>query len=328
MLDAVGSTAVVRVVVSGSTWCVFLRVLVTGGAGFIGSHLVRALVSRGFRVRVLDDLSRGSLDSLKPVLDVVEFVRGDVRDPFVVSSSVRGVDVVVHLAALTDAFESLVDPLLYESVNVRGTVNVCAASKGVRVLVFASSAAVYGEPERLPVGEDHPLNPVNPYGASKVAGEAYVKAYSRVNGYRPVILRIFNVYGPGQTRSYAGVVEEFRRRIKAGKPLVIYGDGLQTRDFIHVSDVVEAIVKAVEVEEARGVYNIGSGRAVTVRELAELMARIAGRTVEVKHVEPRPGDIRMSQADIAKAERELKFKPRIELEEGLRKLLEEDNDVG
>jgi UDP-glucose 4-epimerase len=285
---------------------VLLRVLVTGGAGFIGSHLVRALTSRGFRVRVLDDLSRGSLNSLKPVLDVVEFVRGDVRDSFAVSSSVRGVDVVVHLAALTD----------------------CAASRGVSVLVFASSAAVYGEPERLPVGEDHPLNPVNPYGASKVAGEAYVKAYSRVNGYRPVILRIFNTYGPGQTRSYAGVVEEFKRRIKAGKPLVIYGDGLQTRDFIHVSDVVEAIMKAVEVEEARGVYNIGSGRAVTVRELAELMTRIAGRTVEVKHVGPRPGDIRMSQADIAKAERELKFKPRIELEEGLRKLLEEDNDIG
>ncbi len=302
-----------------------MRVLVTGGAGFIGSHLVRALISKGFKVRVVDDLSRGSLRSLDPFLDSIEFVRGDIRDGYLVSGLVRGVDVVVHLAALVDALESMDNPGLYNEVNVGGTLNVCMASRNVKVLVYASSAAVYGEPLELPVREDHPLNPVNPYGASKVAGEAYVKAYSNVYGYKPVILRIFNVYGPGQTKSYAGVIEEFKRRIWRGQPLVIHGDGLQTRDFIHVFDVVEAVVKAIEVEEARGVYNIGSGRAITIRELAELMASIAGRRdLEIHYAEPRSGDIRRSQADISKAVRELRFKPRITLEEGLRQLLQQE----
>jgi UDP-glucose 4-epimerase len=300
--------------------------LVTGGAGFIGSHLVKALVSRGFSVRVLDDLSRGSLRSLDPVLDSIEFVRGDVRDGGVVAGLVRGVDVVVHLAALVDAFESLSNPRLYSDVNVGGTLNLCIASGNVKTFVYASSAAVYGEPVEVPVREDHPLNPINPYGASKVAGEAYVKTYSNIHGYRPVILRIFNVYGPGQTKSYAGVIEEFRRRLTTGEPLLIHGDGLQKRDFISIWDAVEAIVKAIEVEEAQGAYNIGSGKAITIRELAKLMARIAGRKdVEIKYTKPRPGDIRVSQADLTKTEKELKFKPKIELEEGLRKLLQQDN---
>lgn len=303
-----------------------MRVLVTGGAGFIGSHLVKALVSRGFSVRVLDDLSRGSLRSLDPVLDSIEFVRGDVRDGGVVAGLVRGVDVVVHLAALVDAFESLSNPRLYSDVNVGGTLNLCIASGNVKTFVYASSAAVYGEPVEVPVREDHPLNPINPYGASKVAGEAYVKTYSNIHGYRPVILRIFNVYGPGQTKSYAGVIEEFRRRLTTGEPLLIHGDGLQKRDFISIWDAVEAIVKAIEVEEAQGAYNIGSGKAITIRELAKLMARIAGRKdVEIKYTKPRPGDIRVSQADLTKTEKELKFKPKIELEEGLRKLLQQDN---
>jgi UDP-glucose 4-epimerase len=303
-----------------------LRVLVTGGAGFIGSHLVKALVSRGFSVRVLDDLSRGSLRSLDPVLGSIEFVRGDVRDGGVVAGLVRGVDVVVHLAALVDAFESLSNPRLYSDVNVGGTLNLCMASGNVKTFVYASSAAVYGEPVEVPVREDHPLNPINPYGASKVAGEAYVKTYSNIHGYRPVILRIFNVYGPGQTKSYAGVIEEFRRRLTTGEPLLIHGDGLQKRDFISIWDAVEAIVKAIEVEEAQGAYNIGSGKAITIRELAKLMARIAGRkNVEIKYTKPRPGDIRVSQADLTKTEKELKFKPKIELEEGLRKLLQQDN---
>ena len=303
-----------------------MRVLVTGGAGFIGSHLVKALVSRGFSVRVLDDLSRGSLRSLDPVLDSIEFVRGDVRDGGVVAGLVRGVDVVVHLAALVDAFESLSNPRLYSDVNVGGTLNLCMASGNVKTFVYASSAAVYGEPVEVPVREDHPLNPINPYGASKVAGEAYVKTYSNIHGYRPVILRIFNVYGPGQTKSYAGVIEEFRRRLTTGEPLLIHGDGLQKRDFISIWDAVEAIVKAIEVEEAQGAYNIGSGKAITIRELAKLMARIAGRKdVEIKYTKPRPGDIRVSQADLTKTEKELKFKPKIELEEGLRKLLQQDN---
>jgi len=300
-----------------------LRILVTGGAGFIGSHLVRALVDRGFRVKVLDNLSGGSLSLLEDVIGLVDFVRGDVRDSVTVVNAVRGVDVVIHLAALVDALESVRDPLSYNEVNVRGTLNVCIASRNVKALIYPSSAAIYGEPEVLPVGEDHPLNPVNPYGASKVAGEAYVKAYAQIHGYRHVILRIFNVYGPGHTKSYAGVIDEFRRRIKRRQPLVVYGDGLQTRDFIHVYDVVEAIIKMLEVEDARGVYNIGSGRSIAIRELAELMKRISRREdLDIEYAGPRPGDVRRSQADITKVVKELKWKPRIMLEEGLRNLLE------
>jgi UDP-glucose 4-epimerase len=299
-----------------------LRVLVAGGAGFIGSHLVKALVKVGHQVRVLDNLSTGSIENLADVLNAIEFVRGDVRDYGVVESVVRGVDAVVHLAALIDVAESVEKPDLYFDVNVRGTYNVAKASKNVSTFVFSSSSAVYGEPIRVPISEDHPLMPKSPYAASKVSGEAFVQAFANQYGFRPVILRLFNVYGPKQSRAYAGVIIEFIRRVSRGEPLVIFGDGEQTRDFVHVSDVVEAVMLSLRSEGVRGVFNIGSGEGVTINRLANLILKLMGREdLKPIYAPPRPGDIRHSIADISRAQKELGFKPKLGLEVGIKELI-------
>jgi UDP-glucose 4-epimerase len=299
-----------------------LRVLVTGGAGFIGSHLVKALVKAGHQVRVLDNLSTGFIENLADVLNAIEFVRGDVRDYGVVESVVRGVDAVVHLAALIDVAESVEKPDLYFDVNVRGTYNVAKASKNVSTFVFSSSSAVYGEPIRVPISEDHPLMPKSPYAASKVSGEAFVQAFANQYGFRPVILRLFNVYGPKQSRAYTGVIIEFIKRVSRGEPPVIFGNGEQTRDFIHVSDVVEAIMLSLSNEGARGVFNIGSGEGIVINRLANLILKLMGREdLKPIYAQPRPGDIRHSIADIIRAQKELGFKPKVKLEVGIKELI-------
>jgi len=299
-----------------------LKVLVTGGAGFIGSHLVKALVKAGHQVKVLDNLSTGSIENLADVLNAVEFVKGDVRDYGTVEYAVGGVDAVVHLAALIDVAESVEKPDLYFDVNVRGTYNVVKASKNVSTFVFASSSAVYGEPIRVPIPEDHPLMPKSPYAASKVSGEAFVQAFANQYGFRPVILRLFNVYGPKQSRAYAGVIIEFIRRVSRGEPPVIFGDGEQTRDFVHVSDVVEAIMLSLRNEGVRGVFNIGSGEGVTINYLARLILRLMGREdLRPVYAPPRPGDIRHSIADTTRAKKELKYEPKIKLETGIKELI-------
>ena len=303
------------------------RVLVTGGAGFIGSHLVRELAKLGYEVRVLDNLSRGTLSSISGVLDSVEFIRGDIRDQGTVEAAVRGVDSVVHLAALIDVAESIEKPELYLDVNVRGTFNLAKASRSVSTFVFASSCAVYGEPVRIPISEDHPLNPKSPYAATKIAGEALVQSYANLYGYRPVILRLFNVYGPGQSKAYAGVISEFVKRVTMGEPPVIFGDGGQTRDFVHVRDAARAVVLALENKNASGVYNIGSGTAVTIKVLASMILRAAGKEhLKPVHAPPRPGDIRYSQASIERARRELGYTPEIRLEDGITGLIEVERE--
>jgi UDP-glucose 4-epimerase len=299
-----------------------LRVLVTGGVGFIGSHLVGVLIRTGHQVRVLDNLSTGSIENLADVLDAIEFVRGDVRDYGVVESAVRDVDAVIHLAALIDVAESVEKPDLYFDVNVIGTYNVTKASRSINTFVFASSSAVYGEPIRVPIPEDHPLMPKSPYAASKVSGEAFVQAFANQYGFRPVILRLFNVYGPKQSRAYAGVIIEFIRRVSRGEPPVIFGDGEQTRDFIHVSDVVETIMLSLRNERVRGVFNIGSGEGVTINRLANLILKLMGREdLRPIYAPPRPGDIRYSIADITRARKELGFKPKVGLEVGIKELI-------
>jgi len=299
-----------------------LKVLVTGGAGFIGSHLVKALVKAGHQVKVLDNLSTGSIENLADVLNAIEFVRGDVRDYGTVEYAVGGVDAVVHLAALIDVAESVEKPDLYFDVNVRGTYNVVKASKNVSTFVFASSSAVYGEPIRVPIPEDHPLMPKSPYAASKVSGEAFVQAFANQYGFRPVILRLFNVYGPKQSRAYAGVIIEFIRRVSRGESPVIFGDGGQTRDFVHVSDVVEAIMLSLRNEGARGVFNIGSGEGITINHLANLILKSMNREdLKPIYAPPRPGDIRHSIADITRAKKELKYEPKIRLETGIKGLI-------
>ncbi|MGC9104746.1 MAG: SDR family NAD(P)-dependent oxidoreductase [Candidatus Methanodesulfokora sp.] len=300
----------------------FLRILVTGGAGFLGSHLVRALIKAGHSVRVLDNLSTGSLENIRDL--PLEFIRGDIRDYDTVEAAVKNVDVIFHLAALIDVTESIEKPLDYLEVNVKGTLNVARASRGVSAVIFSSSCAVYGEPEFIPISEDHKLSPKSPYAASKASGEAYIISYSNLNGYRPVILRLFNVYGPKQTKSYAGVISEFIRRALREEPPMIYGDGEQTRDFIHVEDVVDAMIRAMREERARGIYNIGSGKATKIKDLAYLILKLAGKT-EIKpvYMPPRPGDIRNSEADITRARRDLGFEPRVELDRGIEMLIDE-----
>jgi len=299
-----------------------LRVLVTGGAGFIGSHLVKALVKAGHQVRVLDNLSTGSIENLTDVLDAIEFVRGDIRDYGTVESAVRGVNAVVHLAALIDVAESVEKPDLYFDVNVIGTYNVAKALRNIDTFVFTSSSAVYGEPIKVPIPEDHPLMPKSPYAASKVSGEALVQAFANQCGFRPMILRLFNVYGPKQSRAYAGVIIEFIRRVSRGEPLIIFGDGEQTRDFVHVSDIVNAIMLSLKNEKARGVFNIGSGEAITINQLARLIIKMAGKEdLKLIHAPSRPGDIKYSVANITRVKRELRFEPKMKLELGIKELL-------
>jgi len=299
-----------------------LRVLVTGGAGFIGSHLIKALVKAGHQVRVLDNLSTGSIENLADMLNAIEFVRGDVRDYGAVEYTVRGVDAVVHLAALIDVAESVEKPDLYFDVNIRGTYNVAKALRNIDTFVFTSSSAVYGEPIKVPIPEDHPLMPKSPYAASKVSGEAFVQAFANQYGFRPVILRLFNVYGPKQSRAYAGVIIEFIGRVSRGEPPIIFGDGEQTRDFVHVSDVVEAIMLSLRSKGARGVFNIGSGEGVTINHLARLILKLMGKEdLKPIYAPPRPGDIRHSIADVSRARKELRFKPKVGLEVGIKELI-------
>jgi len=299
-----------------------LRVLVTGGAGFIGSHLVRELISLGYEVRVLDNLSRGSLENLGEALNEVELVIGDVRDPEVTARAVSGVDAVVHLAALVNVEESVRLPELYTEVNLMGTLNLAKASRRVDSFVFSSSASVYGDPVKVPIPEAHPLSPKSPYAASKAAAELYVKTYSNLYGFRYVILRLFNVYGPRQPRSYSGVVVEFVRRALRGEPPIIYGDGEQTRDFIYVSDAVKAVVAALR-SKVSGVYNVGSGTPTKILDLAYAVLRVAGaENLRPRFGGVRSGDVKHSVADISKAVHELGFRPAVSLEAGLRLLVD------
>lgn len=299
-----------------------MRVAVTGGLGFLGHHLVRRLVDE-YEVVVLDNFSRGTRrdEVLKLGVEVRDV---DVRDVYMLLDALDGADRVVHLAALIDVHESRERPLLYHEVNTSGTLNVlyAAAENQVDSIVFASSAAVYGEPIYLPVDEEHPLNPISVYGATKAAAEQYCRAFNRAYGLSVAILRIFNVYGPGQSGSYAGVITRFIERILRGQPLMIYGDGRQTRDFVYVDEVVEAIVRALRLEKGLHVVNVASGGETSILGLARLLEEIAGRAPGIVFRERRIGDIRRSYASIARMESVLGYRPRVSLEEGLRKTLE------
>jgi UDP-glucose 4-epimerase len=304
-------------------------VLVTGGAGFVGSHVVDRLVGSGYRVAVVDDLSRGKLSNVKRHLKNGRlcFFEGDVRDAQVVRRCIRGVDAVVHLAGVISVPFSVENPSLTFDVNVNGTLNLleaCAKAK-VRRFVFVSSCSVYGEPNYLPVDEKHPTCPLSPYAASKLEGEERCKNHQEQHGLSTVILRLFNVYGPRQGfNAYSGVITRFLSRARERMPLVIFGDGLQTRDFVHVSDVSEAVLRAVETEGVEGeVFNIGFGRATSVNSLAKSVLDLAGASTGIVYDKPRVGDVKASFADISKAEKQLGYKPAVPLEKGLRSLVEE-----
>jgi len=295
------------------------RILVTGGAGFIGSHLVEKLVERGYDVAVLDSLLTGKVENLSKVMDEIKLIKGDVRDGGALESAVEGVDVVVHLAALVSVQESMEKPLLYGEVNSLGTMNLLkhATKAGARKLIFTSSCAVYGDPKRLPIGEEHPLNPRSPYAKTKLEAEEHCIAYGRMGKMDTTILRLFNVYGPRQTSSqYSSVIAQFSDRLQRNLRPLVYG-GSQTRDFIYVEDVTEYILRAIE-EEVHGIFNIGTGKSISIDELARLMAKIAGRPhLTPLYMPPKPGEVKESRADISKARRMLKYLPKISLEEGL-----------
>jgi len=294
----------------------YQSVLVTGGAGFIGSHLADRLLVEGYKVRVLDNLSTGTLQNIAGHLGRggFRFVKGDIMDAVKVRRVLRGVKVVFHEAALTSVPDSVADPLPTNEVNATGTLKLLKASAqlGVRRLIYASSSSVYGEQTKQPIKEDSLPRPMSPYAASKLAGENYCSTFSRLGQLETVCLRYFNVYGPRQGRGpYSGVIRIFQDRLRGNKPPIIYGDGRQTRDFVSVLDVVQANMLAMRVKEAAGeVYNIGSGVKTSINMLAEMTTEASGKiNMRPVHAPARPGDIRHSCADIAKACRILGYSP-------------------
>jgi UDP-glucose 4-epimerase len=290
--------------------------LVTGGAGFIGSHLAEALAARGDRVRILDDLSTGRRENLRPDAG---FIQGSVTDRAALDKAMKGVEFVFHLAAVVSVQQCLTDPAGSNEVNVTGTARVlqAAAAAGVRRVVFASSAAVYGDTPVQPKREDQPPDPLSPYAVAKLAGERIGAA---LPGVEFVTLRFFNVYGPRQASDspYAAVVPIFLEALEAGRPLPVFGDGTQTRDFTFVGDVVTGLMIAAEAPDIDGdVFNLATGRAVSVVDMAHALGRAAGRSVQLEFKPPRPGEILHSLADVEAVRRELGFKSRIPLDEGL-----------
>jgi UDP-glucose 4-epimerase len=302
------------------------KVLVTGGAGFIGSNLVRALQERGDEVRVLDNFSTGFRANLEG-LDL-EIVEGELRSYERVHNAVRGTDVVYHLGALGSVPRSVQDPLTSNAVNVEGTLNVLLAARdeGIRRVVFASSTSVYGTEPPLPTRENERLDPISPYGAAKLAAERYCTAFSRVyEAFETVVLRYFNVYGPRQNplSQYAAVIPLFIAAIAAGEAITVYGDGEQSRDFTYVEDAVAATLAAGEASGASGrAFNVAGGKPATVNEVADTIGRLLGKPVERELAPLRAGDIRDSHADLTVSRDVLGYEPAVELEEGLRRTID------
>lgn len=306
-----------------------IKVLVTGGVGFIGSHVVDRLVNEGYHVRIIDDLSTGRLGNIQDHLSSceVEFVKGDIRDAAFVTRTVNNIDVVVHLAAITNVPFSVANPDLTFDVNLLGTLNLLRSSikENIDRFVFVSSCAVCGEPKSLPVNEEDRPNPISPYAESKLVAERYCLGFYERQLLRPVVLRFFNVYGPRQgMNDYSGVITRFIDRCRQRLPLTIYGDGAQIRDFVNVHDVVEATFASMKNNKAEGeVFNVGSGKPTSINELAKTILQLAGVDLEICYEKPREGDIKDSYADISKAEKLLGYGPKISLRDGLRTLFED-----
>jgi nucleoside-diphosphate-sugar epimerase len=302
------------------------RVLVTGGAGFIGSNLVRGLLEQGDEVRVLDNFSTGNRANLDG-LDV-DIVEGELRSYERVHNAVRGRELVYHLGALGSVPRSVQDPLTSSAVNVEGTLNVLLAARdeGVRRVVYSSSSSVYGNSGELPRTEAMPADPISPYGVAKLAAERYCVSFSRVyHGFETVVLRYFNVFGPRQSpfSQYAAVVPLFVTAIREGRPVTIFGDGEQSRDFTFVGNVVDATIRAGEATGASGqIFNVAAGSPGSVNLLADTIGRILGLPVEKEYRDPRPGDVRHSWAEVSLAERVLGYRPTVDLEDGLRRTIE------
>jgi UDP-glucose 4-epimerase len=297
-------------------------VLVTGGAGFIGSNVVTLFLEKGFDVRVVDNLSTGykkNLDGLN-----VQFLQGDIRDTVLMRQACEGVDSVIHMAASVGRQKSLDNPQEDSEVNLIGTTTVLeeARKAGVKTMIYTSSAAIFGELADTPISEDHPQNPDSPYGVSKLAGEKQALCYAGLYGLKVVCLRYFNVFGINQRfDAYGNVIPIFAERLFSKQPLTIYGDGEQTRDFVNVKDVAMANFLAATAASGTEVYNIGTGSSVTINYLAQRMIELSQGQSELHYAPVRPADVRHCRANIEKAERELGFYPSVTLEDGLTEYL-------
>ena len=301
-----------------------MKTLVTGGAGFIGSNLVHALLEAGHEVRVLDNFATGNRANLIDVGGDVELVEGELRSYERVHNAVRGVELVFHQGALPSVPRSVHDPLTTTAVNVEGTLNVLLAARDedVRRVVFASSSSVYGNSGELPRKETSAPDPIAPYAVAKLAAERFCVSFSRVYQIETVALRYFNVFGPRQDprSQYAAVVPLFIQEISGGRPVPIYGDGMQSRDFTFVENVVDANLLAATADDVSGrIVNIATGSPISVNELADTIGRVLGREVEKTYFPPRPGEVRDSSADLTEARELLGYETRVGLEEGLRR---------
>jgi UDP-N-acetylglucosamine/UDP-N-acetyl-alpha-D-glucosaminouronate 4-epimerase len=300
--------------------------LVTGGAGFIGSHLAEALVARGHAVRVVDNLVGGKRANLSH-LDGVDFLEGDLADPEIAERAVHGSDYVLHQAAIPSVPRSVADPVTSNRANITATLNVLVAARDAKVkrVVYAGSSSAYGNAPTLPKHEDMPANPLSPYALQKVVGEQYCRLFTQLYGLETVSIRYFNVFGPRQDPGspYSGVISLFSTALLEGRAPVIYGDGEQTRDFTYVSNVVDGVLRACDAPNVAGeAINVATGGRISLNELLRVMQTIVGSTLQPTHAEARPGDVKDSQADITKARTLLGYQPTIDLEEGLRRTLD------
>jgi nucleoside-diphosphate-sugar epimerase len=300
--------------------------LVTGGAGFIGSHLSEELIRRGHRVRVADSLITGKRSNLDHIPQV-EFVEGDLADLDFVRRVVKDCEFVLHQAAIPSVPRSVTDPITSNRAKVDATLNTLVAARdaGVRRLVFAASSSAYGDTPTLPKHEQMPTNPLSPYALQKVVGEEYLRMFTKLYGLETVSIRYFNVFGPRQdpTSPYSGVISVFATALLHNRPPKIFGDGEQTRDFTYVANVVDGVLRACEAQGASGeIINVATGGRISLNTLFATMKKVIGGTVQPEYHDPRPGDVRDSQADIAKARRILEYEPTVSFEDGLWKTIE------
>jgi nucleoside-diphosphate-sugar epimerase len=303
------------------------RYLITGGAGFIGSHLVKRVLGTGGIVRVVDNLSTGSVERLGKTGDSLRFITGDLADESVAAEAVQGIDYVLHQAAVPSVQRSVADAVGTNRSNVTATLNLLENCRkaGVRRFVYAASSSAYGDTEVLPKNEEMPADPLSPYALQKWVGERYCKLYHELYGIETVSLRYFNVFGPGQDpySEYSAVIPKFITKLRAKEPITVYGDGEQSRDFTYIDNVIEANLLALSARNAPGeVCNIGCGQRVTLNQLIRILEEILGVRAQVNYAPAKPGDVRHSLADISKATRVLGYAPKIKIEEGLRRTVE------
>jgi nucleoside-diphosphate-sugar epimerase len=310
-----------------------MKILVTGGGGFIGSHLAAHLAELGHDLRILDNFASGQRSNMLAMPDDVELIEGDIQSYERAHNAVTGCDIVFHQAALPSVPRSVQDPLTSNATNITGTLNVLLAARdaGVRRVIFASSSSIYGSSPQMPKREDVMPLPISPYAAAKVACEGYCRSFAEVYGLETVALRYFNVFGPRQDprSEYAAAVPKFINELMAGERPTVFGDGEQSRDFAYVQNIIEANVLAMDAQGVAGqVFNVACGEAVTINRLLEELRALLDTDIEAEYVAPRPGDVRHSLADISRARTALDYEPSVHLREGLRRTIEHFRQEG